>query len=223
MAWPVRGKIDPAVLAGWKATQADLRARRVVAPIDPLPRFVAGADCAYSSDGAEVFAAAVVYDREQERIVEVAGERRAVEAPYIPTYLSFREAPAVTAAIGKLRHAFGAVLFDGQGVAHPRRCGLAVHVGVTLDVPSVGVAKSRLIGTHDEPGDARSDAAELTHDGEAVGVVLRTRPGVRPLYVSVGHRADVPTATALVLACLTKYRLPEPTRQADIEVARMKG
>lgn len=163
-----------------------------------------------------------MYDRHERRVVEVAGARRPVEVPYLPGFLSFREGPAVVEAIGKLEHPFGAVMFDGQGYAHPRRCGLAVHVGVTLGVPSVGVAKSRLIGTHAEPGGAVGDAAPLLDRGEVVGVVLRTRAGVKPLYVSVGHRADLASATALTLACLTKYRVPEPTRQADLEVARIK-
>jgi deoxyribonuclease V len=142
--------------------------------------------------------------------------------PYVPTFLSFREGPAVAEAIGKLAHPFGVVCFDGQGYAHPRRCGLATHVGVSLDLPAIGCAKSRLLGTFDEPGPAAGDASPLTHAGEQVGLVLRTKPRTNPVFVSVGHRVDLPSAVAVLQACLTKYRIPEPTRLADIEVAKVK-
>ena len=107
-------------------------------------------------------------------------------------------------------------------MAHPRRCGLACHVGVERDSPAVGCAKSRLVGVHDDPGDAVGDAANLADKGERIGLVLRTRPGVEPLFISVGHRCDLDTAAALVLACRGRFRLPEPTRQADRLVARLK-
>jgi deoxyribonuclease V len=114
------------------------------------------------------------------------------------------------------------ICFDGQGYAHPRRCGLATHLSVTLDVPGVGVAKSRLIGTHDEPAEAAGSSAPLMDDGEQIGLVLRTRDRTRPLYISIGHRVDLQSAAELALACCTRYRIPEPTRQADIEVAKLK-
>lgn len=201
-----------------------MAARRVVAPLPrPLPRFIAGVDAAFADGGRTVVAVAVVYDREARAIVEARAVRRPVAAPYIPTYLSFREGPAVAEAIGRLRHAFGVVTFDGQGIAHPRRCGLATHVGVQLDLPSVGIAKSRLIG---EPAGDLAPAAGSTVDlldrRERVGVVLRTRDGVRPVFVSEGHRCDLPSAVRLAMACLTRYRVPEPTRQADALVARAK-
>jgi deoxyribonuclease V len=205
----------------WKATQRDLAARMVLAPLDPLPRFVAGADCAFSADKAIAFAAAVVYDRLDRRIVEVAHAAEPIGAPYVPGFLSFREGPAVLSAIGKLTHAFGVVCFDGQGYAHPRRCGLAVHMAVTLGVPGIGVAKSRYIGTHAELPAAAGSFVPLMDKAEQVGVVLRTRTGVNPLFVSVGHRVDLPSAIALVLDCCM-VRVPEPTRQADAEVARLK-
>ncbi len=208
-------------LEQWKATQRDLAARMVVAPLDPLPRFVAGADCAFSPDKRTAFAAAVVYDRVERRVVEVAHAAEPVGAPYVPGFLSFREGPAVLAALRSLRHAFGVVCFDGQGYAHPRRCGLAVHMAVTLGVPGVGVAKSRYIGTFAEPGRAAGSVVPLMDKGEQIGVVLRTRAGVNPLFVSVGHRVDLPSAVALVLDCC-KVRVPEPTRQADAEVAKLK-
>jgi deoxyribonuclease V len=206
----------------WKATQSELRHRMIVGPLDPLPRYVAGADAAFSPDKRTIYAAAVVYDRADKRIVEVAHAVAEVAVPYIPGFLSFREGPAVIAAIRSLTHPFGVVCFDGQGYAHPRRCGLASHVSITLDVPAVGVAKSRLIGTFDDPPARAGSSSPLMDQGERIGSVLRTRDGTRPLFVSIGHRVDLPSAEALVLACCTRYRVPEPTRQADIEVAKLK-
>lgn len=206
----------------WKAEQQALRGRLIVRPLRPLPRFVAGADMAYSSDKKTAYASALVYDREDLRVVEVVHVMRPVDAPYVPSFLSFREGPALLEAIRKLKHPFGVVMFDGQGYAHPRRCGLASHVAIQLDVPALGVAKSRLIGTFDEPAPAAGSASPLMDKGEQIGLVLRTRDNTRPLFISIGHRVDLATAADLVLACCTKYRVPEPTRQADIEVAKSK-
>lgn len=218
---PPRIDVKP-LIAQWKQIQSELRSKVEVRPLDPLPRFVAGADAAFSSDKSAVFAAAVVYDRQEQRIVEVAHATTPAPVPYVPTFLSFREGPAVSAALGNLKHPFGVVCFDGQGYAHPRRCGLACHMGVTLNVPAVGVAKSRLLGDYEEPADAAGSESPLVHQGEQVGIVLRTKDRTRPLFVSVGHRVDLPSARALVMACCTRFRIPEPTRQADIEVAKLK-
>ena len=206
----------------WKAEQTEMRRRLVVRPLDPLPRFVAGADVAFSPDKSTVLAAAVVYDREARQIVEVVHATRPVEYPYLPTFLSFREGPAVLQALRSLKHEFGVICFDGQGYAHPRRCGLASHMSIVLDRPGVGVAKSRLIGAFEEPAAEAGASAPLMDQGEQIGLVLRTRPSVRPLFVSIGHQVDLASAAALAMACCTKYRVPEPTRQADIEVAKLK-
>jgi deoxyribonuclease V len=221
----IRGKSDPgwpALVAEWKATQARLRERMVVAPLEPLPRFVAGADCAFSADKQTIFAAAVVYDRETQRTLEVARAAQPVEFPYVPGFLSFREGPAVLAAIHALQHEFGAVLFDGQGFAHPRRCGIASHLAIEMDRPGIGVGKSRLIGTFADPALKAGSIAPLMDGDEQIGVALRTQNGIRPVFVSVGHRVDLDSAVKLVLACCTRFRIPEPTRQADIEVAKLK-
>jgi deoxyribonuclease V len=210
------------LVAKWKAEQSRLRERMILAPLRPLPRFVAGADCAFSGDKQTIFAAAVVYDRETQRSIEVAHATRPAEFPYVPGFLSFREGPAVTQAIRALRHEFGAILFDGQGIAHPRRCGIASHLAIQLDIPGVGVAKSRLIGTFGEPAPNAGATAALQDGDEQIGVVLRTQKGIRPVFVSVGHRVDLVSAIKLVLACCLRYRIPEPTRQADIEVAKLK-
>ena len=221
----MRGKKDPdwpELVKRWKATQVAMRQQLVVRPLDPLPRFVAGVDAAFSEDKQRVFAAAVVYDRQEQRIVEIAHAVRPAEVPYVPGFLSFREGPTVLDALGKLKHPWSVVCFDGQGYAHPRRCGLASHMSIVLSVPGVGVAKSRLIGTYDEPPLRAGSSAPLMDNREQIGLVLRTCTGTRPLFISVGHKVDLPSAEALALACRTKYRIPEPTRQADIEVARLK-
>ncbi len=220
-----RGKSDPgwpALVEEWKTTQARLRERMIVAPLEPMPRFVAGADCAFSADKKTIFAAAVVYDRETQLVIEIAHATRPAEFPYVPGFLSFREGPAVKQAIHSLKHEFGAILFDGQGFAHPRRCGIASHLAIELDRPGVGVGKSRLIGTFANPALKAGSITPLMDGDEQIGVVLRTQKGIRPLFVSIGHRVDLDSAVKLVLACCTRYRIPEPTRQADIEVAKLK-
>lgn len=135
--------------------------------------------------------------------------------PYVPGFLSFREAPAILAACERLTTEPDLFVFDGQGVAHPRRFGIASHVGVILDKPSIGCAKSRLCGTHHEPGSEAGSYVYLYDGDEIIGAVLRTRDNVSPVYVSVGHRIDLETAIEYVLGCCRGYRLPETTRYAD--------
>ncbi|MGD1276070.1 MAG: endonuclease V [Tepidisphaeraceae bacterium] len=219
------GKSDPkwpAIVQQWKATQQALAAKLRIVPLRPLPRFVAGADAAFSENRRSVLAAAVVYDRLERRIVEIARACRPIEFPYVPTFLSFREGPAVLEAVGKLRHPWGAICFDGQGYAHPRRCGLATHLSILLDRPGVGIAKSRLIGTFVDPPPQAGSRCPLMDGDEQIGLVLRTKDGTRPLFVSIGHRVDLESAAELALACVGRFRIPEPTRQADLEVSRLK-
>ncbi len=190
---------------------------------DPGPfRFIAGIDCAFSADGKNCIAGVVLWDAQEKCVIEEAVAMRPLRFPYVPGLLSFREAPAILAALRKLRGGPDALMCDGQGFAHPRRVGIACHVGLLANKPTVGCAKSRLCGEHAEPPRARGSRAELFHRGEIVGSVLRTQDGVNPVYVSVGHRLDQETAEQIVLACATKYRLPEPTRLADQLVARIK-
>lgn len=208
----------------WRALQGTLARRAVcsgtVSPADLT--CVAGVDCAFSADGGSIIAAAVTYDLRSQRVVEEAGVRRRLTAPYIPGFLSFREGPAVRAALRKLKGPWQAVLIDGQGLAHPRRCGLATHIGVQLGVIAIGVAKSLLIGRHDELPASAGSMRPLRHDGQTVGMALRTRGGVRPVYVSVGHGIDLPAACAVVMRCCRGFRLPEPTRAADQLAGRLK-
>jgi deoxyribonuclease V len=221
----MRGKKDadwPELVQSWKRIQESLRRRMVVRPLRPLPRYVAGADAAFSRDKTTVYAAAVVYDRQDQRIVEVRQAVRPAEVPYVPGFLSFREGPAVADAIRSLQHPFDAILFDAHGYAHPRRCGLATHLAIELGRPGIGVAKSRLLGEFEDPPPNAGASAPLMDASEQIGLVVRTRDRVRPIFVSVGHLVDLSTAAELVRACCTRYRIPEPTRQADIEVARLK-
>lgn len=178
-------------------------------------RLVAGADVAFEQGGAVTRAAVVVLSFPGLELEDWAIARRPTRFPYVPGLLSFREAPAVVAAWRKLRIRPDLLLCDGQGVAHPRRLGLASHLGLLLDVPTIGAAKSRLVGSHDEPGNEKGAWAPLVHDGETVGAALRTRAGVKPIYVSIGHRVTLKTAIRYVLACAPRYRLPETTRLAD--------
>ena len=202
--------------------QEELAARVELRPLPSNIRLVAGADLAFSRGLGRFFAAIVVLAFPDLEPVEVVTTDAEPTVPYIPGLLSFREGPVVVDAMRKLRHRPDAVIFDGQGYAHPRRCGLASHMGLWLGLPTVGCAKSRLIGEHAEPGRERGECVPLTDAGEQIGVVLRTRTGVKPLFVSPGHMADFTSSAQLVLRCCTRYRLPEPTRLAHIEVGRVK-
>lgn len=185
-------------------------------------RYVAGVDAAFTRDARRCIAAAVVWDRAGDRALERRVAVRPLVFPYIPGLLSFREAPAVLAALRRLRHEPDAIMCDAHGYAHPRRFGLACHVGVICGLPTVGCAKSRLVGAHRAPGRRRGSRTRLRHDGEVIGMVLRTQDAVRPVFVSVGHLVDLDSAARLVLACAVSYRLPEPTRLADRLVGEVR-
>jgi deoxyribonuclease V len=172
---------------------------------------VAGIDASYR----DVARAAVVVLSfpGMERLDEAVAARESV-FPYVPGLLSFREGPVVLDALAKLTVQPDLLIFDGQGYAHPRRFGLASHLGVYLDRPSIGCAKSRLIGSYNEPGPEPGDQTPLLDRGEGIGAVLRTKARTKPLFISVGHKIDLETAVEVVLRCLRSYRLPEPTRLA---------
>jgi deoxyribonuclease V len=194
--------------------QQHLRTQVIVTDRLPKLRRVAGVDVGFEDNGRITRAAVAVLSFPDLALVEQAVARRPTTFPYVPGLLSFREIPAVLDALGQLRRAPDLILADGQGLAHPRRFGLACHLGLVTDTPCIGVAKSRLIGTHDEPGEEKGAWVPLMDAGELIGAVLRTRTRVRPLYISIGHRVSLPTAIDLVLACTTRYRLPETTRWA---------
>ncbi len=190
-------------------------------------RTVAGADVAFDfraggTRAGRAIAGVIVYSFPEMQELERAWAERELEFPYVPGLLSFREIPALLAAFAKLSTAPEVVFCDGQGYAHPRRIGLASHLGVLLDCVTVGCAKSRLIGEHDEPQRAAGSWTALKDDGETIGAVLRTRAAVKPIYVSQGHRVSLPTAIKLVLATSDGFRVPKPTREADHFVEERK-
>lgn len=176
-------------------------------------RTVAGLDVAYTDD--RLAAAAVVLDADSLDVVEEATVLDRPAFPYVPGLFAFRELPALVDALRKLSVTPDLLVCDGHGLAHPKRFGLACHLGVLTGLPSIGVGKTRLVGSYDEPGTDRGAWSALSDGGQVVGRALRTQTGVRPVFVSVGHRADLDTACAVTLRLAPRYRLPETTRQAD--------
>jgi deoxyribonuclease V len=168
------------------------------------------------------YATVAVLDFPGLSVVEVRGFEAPLEFPYVPGLLSFREMPSVLGALEKVETDVDAVILDAQGLAHPRRMGLASHVGLFVDVPTVGCAKSVLVGTFEEPEVEKGSATDLVHRGEVVGRAVRTRARVSPVYVSVGNGIDLDSSVELVLASSTRYRLPEPTRQAHNAANRLR-
>ncbi len=222
----------------WNLSYAEARqlqvqlAKRVrLRPMAKEPKLIAGLDCAFSNDGTRVFAAVIVlrvvgrrsdvecFDLEQ---VETASAEKETRFPYIPGLLSFREAPACLAAIAQLTRMPDLFLVDAQGIAHPRRLGLASHLGLWLRRPTVGCAKSRLLGTFEPPGPKRGAHSLLWDKDEVIGAVVRTRTRVKPLFVSPGHLCTLDDAVRMTLACATQYRIPEPTRLAHHVVTELR-
>jgi len=200
--------------------QKQLASRVVVKPLPEQITLVAGADVGYSSRYQTAVAALATYtypSLEFRELVQFSGE---IAYPYRPGLLSFREIPLLLEAFQLLQGQPDVVLCDGQGIAHPRRLGLASHLGLWLDLPTVGCAKTRLVGAHGKLGPKKGQYRSLMHRHERVGVVLRTRTEVKPLYVSPGHLADFESSRWLVMRCCSKYRLPEPIRQAHLAVQR---
>ena len=208
-------------LHSWDLTTTEARELqlRLAARVDragTLPHLgtVAGADVSYELRGKWLYAAIVVLRVETWEVIERSGIIAEARFPYVPGLLSFREAPPVIEAFIKLRFRPDVLICDGQGIAHPRRLGLASHLGLWLGLPTIGCAKSWLCGEYEEPGPERGDWTPLTDAGETIGAVVRTRTRVKPLYVSTGHLCDLESATAAVLAAATKYRQPVTTRLA---------
>lgn len=205
-----------------RSIQEDLAAAVRLEPYRDRPQHIAGADISYDRGDDRMYAAIVVLDGKTLEVVAKATAMERVPFPYVPGLLSFREGPAVSKAWSRLRTKPDVLLCDGQGYAHPRRFGLACHLGVLFDIPTVGCAKSWLIGTHREPGERRGNRAQLVDRGERIGTVLRTRDGVKPMYISPGHRMDFASAERLTLACARRFRMPEATRQAHMAVNELR-
>ena len=189
------------------------------------PKLVAGADIAIDKRSGEGVAAVILYAYPSLEEVEQRSAREKLTYPYIPGLLSFREAPVLLKAFSRLTRDPDVVLFDGQGIAHPRGLGLASHMGLWLGVPTIGCAKSRLIGEHREPGVKRGSCAKLTYEvggrEETIGACVRTRDRVKPIFVSPGHLIDLDASLEIVLSCLDGTRIPKPTREADRLVGRI--
>lgn len=196
------------------AIQERLRREVILQDKPGTLRLVAGVDVGFEAGGTVTRAAVVVLSFPNMEIVETALVRQPTSFPYVAGLLSFREAPAILAALSGLKSAPDLLMCDGQGIAHPRRLGIASHLGVLADLPSIGVAKSILVGRHTPLEDQHGAWQPLINRGGVVGAALRTRQGVKPVYVSVGHNLSLETAIGLVLRCTSKYRLPEPTRLA---------
>jgi deoxyribonuclease V len=198
-----------------RAIQDRLREQVRIEPLDASRMAtVAGADLSSERGSGVVYAGVVLLRLPSLEVAEQAGVRAMVSFPYVPGLLSFREVPPLLEAWQALRARPDALICDGQGLAHPRRCGFACHLGLLLDLPTVGCAKSLLVGQFEPPGPQRGDWAPILHRGETVGAALRTRDGVAPVFVSIGHRCDLLSAIDLVLRCAPRTRLPETTRAA---------
>lgn len=207
------------------ALQKDLAARvDLRSPLSDC-KFVAGADVSYQRFGMWLFGGVVVLRAEDLSIVEERTVKQRVGFPYVPGLLSFREAPVILAAFERLQVQPDVVILDGQGYAHPRRFGLACHVGLWLDKPTLGCAKSLLVGSFRRLGKRAGSVAPLKDKGEVVGMAVRTRTATQPVYVSVGHKIDLVSAVQVVLATCRGFRLPEPTRLAHqaVNAARRRG
>jgi deoxyribonuclease V len=194
------------------------RLRPQVKPDGAIPsplRWIAGLDVAYAVDDSRVAGAVTVLDADTLDVVETVTVLRPVDFPYIPGLLAFREIPALLDCLAKLTHVPDLLVCDGYGLAHPRRFGLACHLGVLTDLPTFGVAKTAFIGTFTEPESPRGAHSDLVEGPEVIGRVLRTQSATKPVFVSVGHRISLDAAAELTLRLAPKYRLPETTRQAD--------
>lgn len=202
--------------------QSELAAQVRLVDDYPTLRHVAGVDVGFEEGGAVTRAAAVLIDAQTLAPIAQVVARQPTRMPYIPGLLSFRELPALLQALSELPQAPDLVFVDGHGVAHPRRLGIAAHLGVVTGLPTIGVGKSILVGRHEEVGPHRGDRQPLEYKGEVIGCVLRSKDRIRPLIVSPGHRVSMVTAPELVLAFGRKYRLPEPTRLAD-RLASQRG
>jgi deoxyribonuclease V len=210
-------------LHGWRvspsqASEIQLRLASQVSRTNELtsPRYIAGVDISVDRMRGWGWGAVVVLSYPGLEIAEVQTVEDSLDFPYVPGLLSFREAPLTLAACERLSITPDLILVDGQGIAHPRRLGLASHLGLFLDIPTIGCAKSRLCGHHETPAEEAGSYAELTDNGEVIGIALRTKAGVKPIYISIGHKVDLEAAIYWTLQCCRGYRLPEPTRLAHL-------
>lgn len=185
-------------------------------------RVIAGADVAFDKSSNQGYGGVIVYSFPEMEEIERQGAIMPITFPYVPGLLAFREAPILLEAFASLRTEPDIILFDGQGIAHFRRMGIATHMGIVLNKPTIGCAKSRLIGRYEDPGENVGSFSSLIDGEETVGMVLRTRKRVRPIFVSPGTKISLETSIEVVLQCIDGYRIPKPTREADRYVALLK-
>lgn len=202
-------------IAGARALQTELAQRLRIEDDYPPLKIIAGVDVGFENEGRTTRAVAVLLDAQSLQPLAETLVRLPTNMPYVPGLLSFRELPALFAALEQLPQVPDLVYCDGHGIAHPRGLGIAAHLGIATGLPTIGVAKKVLVGTHEEPGPVPGDRAELSYRGAVIGSVLRSKAKVKPLIVSPGHRVSLASAPELVMACLRRHRLPEPTRLAD--------
>jgi len=216
--------LHPWVVTPQEAANIQITVRDNLVTLAPAHeiRIVAGADVSYSKTTKTCFASVVVVDLQGMHIIDYAYHVAACSFPYIPGLLTFREGPPLLAAISKLSTAPHAIIFDGQGQAHPRSMGVAAHLGLFIELPTVGCAKTRLVGTHEEVGPRTGDYVLLRKGDHVIGAVVRTRRNVQPVYVSPGHLMDFKTAIELVIKSCSGYRIPEPVRLAHLYANRLR-
>ncbi len=195
--------------------QETLRKKVKIIPLKKVPNFIAGVDAAFFKDEDKVIGVAALYKYPEMILIEDSFAITKASFPYIPGFLSFREGEAIIEAIKGLKTKPDLILFDGQGIAHPKGMGIATHIGALLDIPTIGCAKSRLVGEYKEPRPKKGDWSPLRYNGKTIGAVLRTKDNVRPLFISPGHKIDLKSSIEIVLGCTSKYRIPEPLRRAD--------
>ncbi len=200
--------------------QEILQKKVTIIPLKKKPKYIAGVDAAFLNN--KTVGAACLYMYPEMLLIEETYAITKTLFPYIPGFLSFREGPVIIKALKGLSKKPDIILIDGQGIAHPKRLGIASHIGVLLNIPTIGCAKSRLIGTYKEPGTKKGNYSSLLYEEEIVGVVVRTKDNVKPLFVSPGYRIDIRGSMGIVLACSQKYRIPEPLRRADFIAKKIK-
>ncbi len=205
------------------AIQEELRHRVRLEPLLRPPRLVGGADAITDRADRRIFGAIAVYSYPDLKLLEEATAAGDCPFPYRTGLLSFREIPILAQAFGQLQERPDVLLVDGQGIAHPRGLGLASHLGLVLDLPTIGAAKSRLVGEGEMPGPEAGAASPLIYQGKQVGLLLRTRPGTKPLYLSPGHLITLEESREITLGCLRKYRIPQPLRRADQLTRRLRA
>lgn len=210
----------PKDIKGARRIQKILRWKAEIIPLKKTPKKIAGVDAAFYQD--KVIGVACLYTYPDITFIEETFSVTNVLFPYIPGFLSFREGPVIIKAINSLKNKPDVIIFDGQGIAHPRGLGIATHIGLLLGIPTIGCAKSRLIGKYKELCSQKGNWSFLRYKGEIVGAVLRTKDNVRPLFVSPGNRIDLRNSINITLTCTKKYRIPEPLRRADFISKKIK-